>query len=305
MAPKKAHTLDVSLPFGHKELLASLRELEEAYPFLEIGYLGTSVLERGIPLVKIGKGRRKLLYVGGLGGTESFTSALLTRFLWELAYASHKNARIGHLHYRSVFETHTILVVPMLNPDGIEYCLHGVEEDNPLRDRLTLMNCGRSDFSSWQANARGVDLCHNYDAGFEEYRTRAAEEGVREPSPEKYAGFAPESEPETGALCNLIRYHEELLGVLSLSTGQRGIHYRQSDPTSAPTARIAARLARITAYPISASLQTPLCASLIDWCTAERGVRALSVSCAIPASHEAPLTYAELREALFTFPILL
>ena len=32
------------------------------------------------------------------------------------------------------------------------------------------MNGGSEDFTRWQANVRGVDLNHNYDAGFDAYK---------------------------------------------------------------------------------------------------------------------------------------
>ena len=99
---------------------------------------------------------------------EWITAAILVRFLWEAADAAVHNTRIGHLYYQSIFDTHTIFVIPMLNPDGVEYQIHGIEDGNPLFDRVLQMNGGSRDFSHWQANARGIDLNHNYDAGFED-----------------------------------------------------------------------------------------------------------------------------------------
>ena len=52
------------------------------------------------------------------------------------------------------------------------------------------------DFTHWQANARGVDLNHNYDAGFLEYKQIEAEQGILGGGPTRYSGECPESEPE-------------------------------------------------------------------------------------------------------------
>ena len=60
--------------------------------------------------------------------------------------------------------------VPMLNPDGVSLSLHGLTQDIPaeLRRNLIRANGGSEEFRGrWQANARGVDLNHNYDAAFE------------------------------------------------------------------------------------------------------------------------------------------
>ncbi len=309
MSIKKARPIDLQRPFDHAELMRHLFAMQELYPILEVSYLGTSVLDRGIPLVRLGKGRRKLLYVGAHHGMEWITATVLTRFLWEVCYAAQNDACVGHLHYRSVFDTHTIYVVPMLNPDGVDYQIHGVNEENPLYERLIAMNGGHHDFSHWQANGRGVDLNHNYDAGFEEYRTRAQEEGIPEGAPTRYAGPSPESEPEVHALCNLIRYHEDLLGVMTLHTQGREIYYQSGEDTPARAERIAQRLARLTSYKLSRATGLSAYGGLTDWCIRERGLPSFTIECGygvnpLPYTQHLPI-YTELREALFTFPILL
>jgi g-D-glutamyl-meso-diaminopimelate peptidase len=65
----------------------------------------------------------------------------------------------------------------MLNPDGVDLQIKGIEAGGILSERLLKMN-GREDFSHWQANARGVDLNHNYDAGFHEYKKLEKENDI-------------------------------------------------------------------------------------------------------------------------------
>jgi g-D-glutamyl-meso-diaminopimelate peptidase len=90
---------------------------------------------------------------------------------------------------------YTLSVIPMLNPDGVEYQIHGVEENNPLRERLLEMNDGSEDFSAWQANARGVDLNHNYDAGFAEYKQLEKEQNIKKARPRDIAVSVPKANP--------------------------------------------------------------------------------------------------------------
>jgi len=303
MSFKKAQPIDFASPFDHTELMRHLTAMEDQYSFVTIGYLGTSVLDRGIPLVQLGGGRRKLLFVGGQQGAEWITSAILTKFLWEVAYAVHNNTCMGHLHYRSVFETHTILIVPMLNPDGVDYRIHGVEATNPLYDRLLEMNGGSKDFSHWQANARGVDLDRNYHTAFQ------SEDDHENKTPTSYRGVAPESEPEVHALCNLIRYHGDLLGVMDLHTQGREIYDQSGEQSPSRAERIAQRLARLSGYRLTRPSKTAAPIGLSDWCIRERSLPAFSLTCGgnetpLP-SRALPHLYAELREALFTFPILL
>ena len=292
MSIKNARRIDPSIPFDHAELIGQLHALAEQYSIAELGYLGTTVLDKGIPTVTVGRGRRRLLYVGGQRASDRISSALLVRFLWELAYAAETDACVGHLHYRSIFETHTVTVIPMLNPDGIEYSIHGVQKENPLYERLIEMNGGSEDFSHWQGNARGVDLPRNYDIPSECH------------SAESPAGNAPESEPEVYALCNLIRYREDLLGVLSLHDAPKnGIRYESLGFSPPRSGEIAKRLSSMTGYRIA---EEECVCGLTDWCIRERSIPAFSVTC---AQQESLCTlshaYADLRTALFTFPILL
>ena len=49
----------------------------------------------------------------------------------------------------------------------------------------------------WQANSRGVDINHNFDAKWQMV--------VDKPSPSKYGGEYAESEPETRAITEFVR----------------------------------------------------------------------------------------------------
>ena len=306
MDHKQILLIDTSVPFDHRTMTEHLYAIERAYSFFELSYLGASLLDRTIPLIKLGNGRRKLLYVGAHHGMEWITSAILTKFAQELCQAVDRDGYVGHLHCKSIFNTHTIFIIPMLNPDGVEYQIHGIEKENPLYERLLEMNGGSQDFSTWQANARGVDLNHNYDSGFEGYK---AEEAPINGAPSRYSGEVPESEREVQLLCNFIRYHEDLLGIMTLHTQGEEIFYgtpkarpRKSDP-------IAARLSRLTGYALSTPTGAAAYGGLCDWCCEKMGIPTFTMECGrgknpLPFSH-LPTIYRGLREALFTFPILL
>ena len=306
MNQKGIRLIDTAVPFDYAQMMDHLYEADRAYPFLELSYLGTSILDRAIPLIKIGSGRRKLLYVGAHHGMEWITSALLTKFIKELCLTIQRDGYVGHLHCKSIFNTHTIYIIPMLNPDGVEYQIHGVKKENPLFERLIEMNGGKEDFSTWQANARGVDLNHNYDAGFSEYKK---EETCHGGAPSLYSGDAPESEDEVRLLCNFIRYHEDLLGVMTLHTQGKEIFWGRAGSRPQKSEQIVTRLSRLTGYRPSTATGSAAYGGLCDWCTERLGIPAFTVECGkgknpLPFSSLSHL-YTELREALFTFPILL
>ena len=293
-------------PFDRARLACAVEILNARYPTLKFNYLGNSILGHGIPLLTLGEGRRRVLYVGAHHGMEWITSALLTRFLFDLCDAHERDLSVNGISVRLLLQTHTLYVVPMLNPDGVNYQIHGVDESNPLRERLLSMN-GGEDFSRWQANARGVDLNHNYDADFYEYRRLAAENGITEGAPTRYAGEAPESEPEVASLCNLIRYHAPFCGALSLHTQGEEIYYGASQDSR--VRRIAEHLSKLCGYRVATAEGLASMSGMTDWCTRVCKIPAFTLECG-KGVNPLPLSclsflYLQIRSLLFQFPTLL
>ena len=92
-----------------------------------------------------------------------------------------------------------IIIIPCVNPDGVELATGGKAEGD-----MSAINPS-GDYSKWQANARGVDLNHNYDALWNESKALEKEYGITGPGATRYAGTFPLSEPETKALAEFTR----------------------------------------------------------------------------------------------------
>ena len=298
---------DRETPIDHKSLLDAVQALCAAYPALRFHYLGESILRRGIPHLSLGSGDRHVLYVGAHHGMEGITSTVLLHFLTELCEWQARGTVREGLSPTPYFSLHTLHIVPMLNPDGVDYHLHGVGENNPIADRAISMNGGSRNFTRWQANARGVDLNHNYDADFLLYRHLAAREGIDAGAPTRFAGEFPESEPETAALCNFIRYQRGLCGVITLHTqGEEIFCGRGFDPR---TSAVAHRLAALCGYRISTASGLAAMSGLTDWCTGTLRTPAFTFECGKgknPLPHTDALgIYTTVRRALLRFPTLL
>ena len=69
--------------FDHAALTERVHHLVNAYPFVTLSYIGTSILDRAIPILHIGEGERRVLYVGAHHGMEWITSLVLMRFISE------------------------------------------------------------------------------------------------------------------------------------------------------------------------------------------------------------------------------
>lgn len=293
----------------HAGMLEYVDRLCGRYPFVTYNYLGNSILGRGIPLLSIGRGKRAFLYVGAHHGMEWMTSLILLRFVSELCDA-HVNHRSPYGICTSLLLEHcTLHVVPMLNPDGVEYQLHGLNEENPLYERVLRMNGGSADFSHWQANARGVDLNHNYSAGFAEYKRLEAENGILEGAPTRFSGEYPASEPEVAALCGFIAFEEDLCGLLTLHTQGREIYFEGRGKAPKKSYAVAKRLADLCGYRLMRTEGLASFGGLTDWCVERLGLPTFTLECGkgenpLPLS-SFPSVYTEVREALFRFPLLL
>ncbi len=296
-------------PFDYAALMKQAEALQKQYAFLDFRYLGNSILERGIPLFCIGHGRRGVLYVGAHHGMEWLTSLLLVRFLEELSNLFETGASAHGTSIKLLLQTHKLYIIPMLNPDGVEYQIHGPDAEHPLFERVVAMNNGSTDFSKWQANARGVDLNHNYNAGFFEYKQWETQNGITQGCPTRYAGVMPESEPEVASLCNFIRFHPDICGVITLHTQGEEIYFGSDLETQTRTRQIAKRLSVLTGYKTAVANGPAAFGGLTDWCVRELSLPAFTLECGKgknPLPYEQlPSIYSKIRPALFAFPTLL
>lgn len=299
--------LDFHQPMDHQLMMEYLNVMSERYPFLGITSLGESMMGRMLPIASIGTGEKAVLYVGGHAGNEWGTASFLLRFLNEICELYQSGGKAFRYAIPYLLDSRTLYLIPMLNPDGIEYHLHGVSSENILYERLCGMNGSCRDFSNWQANARGVDLRHNYAHGFAEYRAAAARQGVVGGAPSGYGGEMPESEPEVGQLCNFLRYHEEIRSVMSLYLSGERVEYGSAQKPLPRARAMAETLSRLGGYRLlEEACETR--ADLGEMCIGEWKLPTFSVYCG-KKDHLASLgdwffVYTGIREMLFTLPAL-
>lgn len=203
--------------------------------------LGKTLLSKTVDCYKIGRGKRSILAVGAHHALEYITASSLYAFIDFLLENSTRPRTYFGTSPDFILKLYSFYIVPALNCDGIEMHLHP-KEKNVLSERQRRLDFGEG-FTRWQANARGVDLNHNYGFGFDEYKRIEEKEGI-EPGRTRYSGEYPESEPETRALANFVRIIKPCAAV-SFHTQGREIFY---SPQSARTERIAKSLASLVTY---------------------------------------------------------
>jgi len=296
-------------PFDYTELKHYVDIFSQRYQFLSITSLGESILGNGIPVLLLGHGKKHIFYVGAHHGMEWITSVLLMRFVNDFCETLAAGKSVYRIPPEAFCMQYTIHVIPMLNPDGVGYQIHGVNPENPIRDRVLAMNGGNTDFTHWQANARGVDLNHNYDAGFQEYKQLEIQNGISGGAPTRFSGETPESEPEVASLCNYIRFHEQRKLILTLHTQGEEIFYQSGGITPTGASVVAHRISRLSGYRLSEASGLSSYGGLTDWCVRTLDIPSLTLECGrgvnpLPLSDYFPI-YASLREALFTAPLSL
>lgn len=130
-------------------LQSRIDELKKSYKYY---VYGKSMLGQDLIGFHIGKYTNKqMLITGGIHAREYISTCLCLYLVQNL------KTDVG------------CYILPMLNPDGIRLCLDGIKWIKDEQARCMIKRINKSqDFSLFKANAFGVDLNENFDAGFGE-----------------------------------------------------------------------------------------------------------------------------------------
>lgn len=120
----------------------------------------------------------------------------------------------------------------------------------------------------WQANSRGVDINHNFDAKWQMV--------VDKPSPSKYGGEYAESEPETRAITEFVR-KEQFDMLLAFHSQGREIYYDFDGMTGENSVEIAKKMAEESGYAVCIPTGTASYGGCKDWFIKEFGKEGFTV----------------------------
>ena len=277
-----------------------MRSLASNSSVFKLGAMGSSILGKSLNMLTAGTGERTYVFVAAHHAMEWITSLILLRFVGELNERVREKKNAYGAELRRALEKGRFIFIPMLNPDGVDLQIKGIEAGEILRERLLRMN-GSEDFSHWQANARGVDLNHNYDAGFYEYKKLETENGIYA-SRTRYSGEYPESEPECRAMCNLIRTISPDI-IYTFHTQGEEIYFTSGDFVLPESIRIGNALSEKSGYLLSRPEGLASYGGLTDWALRKMNIPSFTVECGLgqnplPPS-DADKIYEKLREMLF------
>ena len=242
-----------------------IQGLKARYPFIETGTIGQSVLGKPLYYIKLGEGPNKISYNGAHHALEWITTPLLMKFIEIFLKTYTQGKSIRGYNLDEIWEKSSIYIVPMVNPDGVDLVINGLQPDNPYYfDLLEWNNTGLPFNKVWKANIRGVDLNLNYPANWELAKELEEFFGVTGPAPVRYAGEKPLSEPESESMVNFTRNNDFSL-VIAYHTQGRVIYWKFLDIIPPNAEVFANAFANATGYELAETQPQDSYAGYKDW----------------------------------------
>lgn len=234
--------------FNHRLRKSIITSLIKEYNFLHHGVLGQSLCGKSIDFLRLGNAKNMNLWVCTHHAMEWITSAIILKFLKEVCENIKNSEQKYGINFKKTLSKKGITIVPCLNPDGVDIFLHGPIAAGNYSKFIQKISNGNT--SNWQANARGIDLNHNYDASWKELHELERKNGILYPCNTRYGGNKPLSEPETFALTNFCIKNNFSTAIAFHSQGEE-IYWNYGKNTPKQSETIANILAISSDYKVS------------------------------------------------------
>jgi len=245
----------------------TILQLLDTYPFLRSEALTTTAFGRPIQTLVLGEGNRRVLYSAAHHANEWITTPVLLKFAEELAEAIHTDREFYGYNPKEIWETATIHLVPMVDPDGVDLVAGAIALGTSEYASAEAIAADFPDIpfpDGWKANLLGVDLNLQYPAGWLRAREIKFSQGFTRPSPRDYVGRAPLNQRESLALAE---YTEEVDPALVLAYHTQGeVIYWQFLDYDIPGAReLGEKFAQLSGYTLADTPYESSFAGYKDW----------------------------------------
>jgi g-D-glutamyl-meso-diaminopimelate peptidase len=152
------------------------------------------------------------------------------------------------------------VIVPCVNPDGVDIAVHGAVAAGVYAPFVASTGMAER----WQANARGVDINHNFDAAWQCVKRRECAAGITAPCATRFGGCHAESEPETRALTALCRQRNPSR-VLALHSQGREIYWDFGQHTPRQSLPLAQKMSEVSGYRVASPEPMATGGGFKDW----------------------------------------
>lgn len=251
-----------SVDYDYIEMKKTIDAMCCRNPVLQQFTIGKSCAGRDITALKINSDSEYVLFAAAFHGSEHITSNILLLFLEEFIYAYTHNRSLAGINVRKALGNRGIIFVPRVNPDGCEISIHGALGCGKEAGNIYKMCKG--DFTHWNANLRGVDINHNFDAGWQALHNLERKSGILGPAPTRFGGEKPHSEPETVALVNLCKEYN-IHHALALHSQGEVIYWNYNGYETKTAKRMAEIMAATSGYALDVPIKLATGGGFKDW----------------------------------------
>ena len=265
VVPFAFEVVPTDISFTYEVLSLCIEGIAARYPDVRTGSFGHSVLGRELPRLTLGYGPHRVFYNAAHHANEWITTPLLMRFAERYAEAAVFDRNIGGRRAREQMAAVTLIIAPMVDPDGVDLVCGAFSPGSPEWLRAAMINTPGIPFpSGWKANIEGVDLNLQYPALWERAREIKFAQGYTKPGPRDYVGPEPLAAPEARAVYELSRA-EDFDRTLSWHTQGEVIYWQFSDFRPAGAEKLGLRLSEVSGYPLEPTPEGSAYAGYKDW----------------------------------------
>lgn len=208
-----------------------------------------------------------MFYSASMHANEWINSVVMMKFIEDFAEACTTNSEILGYNIRQIFNSRTIYIMPMVNPDGVDIVLNNISRSSPFyrEARRIANNYPNIQFpNGWKANIRGVDLNQQFPADWEKAREVKFAQGFTSPAPRDFVGFGPLTEPESLGIYNFTLQRNFKL-ILAYHTQGEIIFWRYQNFEPVGAEAIARQFSRVSGYELINEVETNSYAGYRDW----------------------------------------
>ncbi len=255
-----------SVDYNYSEMKKIIDALCCRNRFLQQFSIGKSCAGRDITALKIPSQSEYVLFAAAFHGSEHITSNILLMFIEDFCTAYAQNKSLCGINIRKALGNRGVIFVPRVNPDGCEISICGALGCGKEAGKIYKMCQG--DFTHYNANLRGVDINHNFDAGWKQLRELEKKSGILGPAPTRYGGELPHSEAETQAMVNLCKEYN-IHHALALHSQGEVIYWSYNGLESEVSRRMAEIMATTSGYALDVPVGLASGGGFKDWFISE------------------------------------
>lgn len=308
LIPFSEFIVPTTLRFSSDVMNILLGSLAARYPFLSFSSIGKSVLGKDLVSLRLGRGEKVVSYNASHHANEWITSLLLVKFVEMFCHALVTERRLGDYDPREVFDSASIYIVPMVDPDGVNLVTGQIPAGSTLYENAEKLNTFGLPFpEGWKANIAGTDLNLNYPAGWEEARRIKFAQGFTSPAPRDFVGDYPLSAPESRAMAQFTKNLSPRLILAYHSQGEI-IYWKFADYDPPRSFEIAQRFSAVSGYSVETTPENSGYAGYKDWFIQENNLPGYTIEVGRGASplplEQFPKIFSDNLEILMLAPLL-